>query len=64
MTEADGNCPDYLRRFDESEWPGRGLDSAGAFWAAREAWEAEHGVLADVDWRFPLPDAPFDPESV
>jgi hypothetical protein len=63
---APGGVPVRLRRFDPDRWPGADVRARhGAWLAAREAWEAEHGdwdgSLAELLASFDLvPPEPFD----
>jgi|tagenome__1003787_1003787.scaffolds.fasta_scaffold20977665_4 hypothetical protein len=58
--EAAGGTPPHLLCFEPVEWGGDTLEAAGRWWAAREAWQAETGTAADLDWSHAIPDAPFD----
>lgn len=58
------NSPVELSRFVFEEWPGGPLQARGAFYDARHAWAADHGVAPDVDEHHVLPDCPFDPDAI
>jgi hypothetical protein len=60
--------PIRLARFVASEWPDAEteLEAAGLWWRAREAWEAENGRDAFLDFDDPdsIPPEPWNPDWV
>lgn len=63
--EQLSRTPLRLRRFRAEEWEaGTNLEAAGRWWDARDAWAAETGESPDIDEDTPMPDAPFDPETI
>lgn len=52
--------PERLARFDPDEWPGTYQQAADAWWAAREAWEAQTGRVPFLALDPTPPDVSFD----
>ena len=55
--------PPRLASYDPADW-GDDDDAPVRWYAARDAWAAEHGEQPDIDDVAAMPDVPFHPEEI